>query len=75
LSIPLGPRALLTDSATICAAMMLACWASCPLDLDAPSRNIKTGVPANPEDKQHFSLICFGTLKNSYVYKDFSAVS
>jgi hypothetical protein len=55
--------------------MMLACWASCPLDLDAPSRNIKTGVPANPEDKQHFSLICFGTLKNSYVYKDFSAVS
>jgi hypothetical protein len=75
LSIPFGPRALFTDSATICAAMMLACWASCPLDRDAPSRSMRTGVPANPEDNlNQFSLFCFGTLENAFRYKDFSAV-
>jgi hypothetical protein len=72
---PLGPRALFTDSATICAAMMLACWASRPLDRDAPSRNIRTGVPANPEDNHHFSLFCFEALENTLRYKDFSDVN
>jgi hypothetical protein len=49
--------------------MMLACWASRPFDCDAPSRKIKTGVPAKLEDNQHFSLFCFGTLENGFKYK------
>jgi hypothetical protein len=49
--------------------MMLACWASRPFDCDAPSRKIKTGVPAKLEDNQHFSLFCFGTLENDFKYK------
>jgi hypothetical protein len=50
--------------------MMLACWASWPLDRAAPSRSMRTGVPANPEDNlNHFSLFCFGTLENALKYK------
>lgn len=46
LSMPFGPSALLTVSATMRAASMLACWASRPLLLLAPSRKMSTGVPA-----------------------------
>jgi hypothetical protein len=51
--------------------MILACWASCPRERDAPSRNIKTGVPVKLEDNYHFSLICFGTLEIGFGYKYF----
>ena len=50
LSMPLGPRALFTDSATILAAIMFACCASLPLERDAPSLSMRTGVPANSVD-------------------------
>ncbi len=48
LSIPLGPRALLTASAIALAAMMLLYWASLPLSRLVPSFSISMGVLPYP---------------------------
>ncbi len=46
LSMPLGPRVVLTASATAFAAMMLLLWASLPLVLLLPSFKMNIGCPA-----------------------------
>ncbi|MPM66314.1 hypothetical protein SDC9_113221 [bioreactor metagenome] len=46
LSIPLGPRVVLTASATAFAAIMLLLWASLPLVRLLPSFKMKIGCPA-----------------------------
>src|SRR2546428_1636252 len=45
LSIPLGPRVVLTVSAMILAAVILFLWASFPVDRPVPSLRISTGTP------------------------------
>ncbi len=45
LSIPLGPRVVLTASATAFAAAILLCWASFPKVLKVPSGNTRIGCP------------------------------
>ena len=69
---PLGPRALLTDSATIRAAMMLACWASLPRERLAPSRSIRTGVPASCVDNLKQSSLYCGTVEKALEYKSYA---
>ncbi len=48
LSIPLGPREVLTASAIALATMMFMCIASLPVVLVVPSFSIKTGIPKPP---------------------------
>ncbi len=48
---------------------MLACWASLPLERLAPSRNIRTGVPANCVDNLKQSSSYCGTVETGLKYK------
>ncbi len=47
LSMPFGPRVVLTALATALAAIMLLFWASLPLERSVPSLNINIGCPPN----------------------------
>jgi hypothetical protein len=48
---------------------MLARWASLPRDRDAPSLNIRIGVPADCEDNLNQSSYYSGTVENGLGYK------
>jgi hypothetical protein len=70
---PLGPKELLTVSATILAAIMLVCCASFPLERLEPSFNTRTGTPpADPcADKPFPSSSNASTRKTALKYKFF----
>jgi hypothetical protein len=72
LSIPFGPRALFTLSATILAAIMFVCWASFPLERLEPSFNIRTGTPpVAGDDKPLTTSFNVSTRETALQYKFF----
>jgi len=67
LSMPLGPRVLLTMSATVLAALMLLYWASFPRSLLVPSLRIIIGVLPIPMCLPSLPLQCASLVTASHL--------